>query len=161
MEVEIPDLLKKFSNEIYSEDNLCKKSMEFRMEFVYSVISTFAQQCGGIRFFWCKEDEKFIFDGWVQGLANFKIKNIITAVILILDCKYKKRDDFIPRNVIDFKHFIIETKNINLFKNDSNNPDLRLEYDIEDAEKRAEEARKIYMEKIRKILPKMYLNVKH
>ncbi|MGL4341231.1 MAG: hypothetical protein ACRCSZ_02270 [Lactococcus lactis] len=153
---DLPEKIKIYESEIMN--GLKVKDLEDRKgkEFVYAVLEEMGQQCGGVRYFWPVEDKTFIFSGWLKGLMNFKLRNIVNALILVLQCKYNRKDEIVPRNAMSFKRFILDTENINLIKEPIEEPKLMLEYDHDSARERAEKARKESIEKLREVFPRFY-----
>lgn len=151
---DFPESLRPFEKIIFSDKKLSAYDKDLREDFVYSVLKEMAQQCGGMGYFWRAEDESFIFDGWVKGLANFYPFRIVEMLNWILLGKYKKREDFIPRNAMDFKCFMIQVIESQPPVMIKTSPSLLLEFDADCAKEKGKKARefiKDFIDKHRRV----------
>lgn len=128
--------------------------------FVKDVLSIMGATCGGMNFFWKKEDENFVFEGWLECFKKFKIRSIVNTLLLVMDLKYKKRDEHIPKFAIDFCHFLNETRNMDVLRMDDQKSEdtLMIEHDKEGAIERNKHAGNYYMPKIKELIDKMRAN---
>jgi hypothetical protein len=139
-----PDWIQPFKQSVLSNKKLNELGSQDKIDFVYLVLEKMAKQVGGMGYFWRKEEEDFVIEGWLEALGSLKIEQILRTVSLVLDCQYNKREDYVPRTAMDFKHFW-KARGMNadcLLKQESQKPVALLVYDEEGSKKRAEEARK-------------------
>lgn len=99
-------ILEPFSEMIEKNAFLYECEKITQQDFVYAILMLMAKQCGGFGYFWRGEDEDFVLDGWIEGLNKFRPKHILQTIDLILNGKYKKQEDIVPRNAMDFKYFM-------------------------------------------------------
>ena len=156
----IPESLVFYKDKISDGSYLRDMKEDEMNSFVTDILEIMASRCGGHNFFWKKEDEKLVFSGWVDGLKKFTLKEIVNCLLLILDYRYSKKDDHIPRSVIDFGYFLIETRACDLLKiEEKKEKPLELGYDEEGAKERALEARNKAIGDLKKLFPRMYKNL--
>jgi len=152
----LPVILRPFEKMIFSNKKLQEFNFVEKQDFVHTVLLIMAKQVGGTAYFWRKEEEDFVLEGWVEGLEEFRPKQILNALDLILEGKYLKRDEVVPRNAMDFKHFMRNgTHNqIPELYNSAPLNVLKLGYDKEAAREKSLGIAKTSLDNIRGMLPK-------
>lgn len=145
------DVFKPFSSLILGRRLLRDYPADEVDDFVRACLGYLAKRVGGFKYFWADEEKRFVFDGWVDGLKDCLPMKIMSTINRIMDGSYKKRDDFVPRNVMDFKWFMKEISHQEVDRMLSAEVKM-LGYDEDEARKKSVRAAKFYMEKIWKEL---------
>lgn len=82
--------------------------MNHRYDFINGILTILSRWTGnGMGYFWNEKYKNSTFQGWMECLECFSAKTLLEMVQLILDGKYRKGDDSIPRSPMDFKHFVM------------------------------------------------------
>jgi hypothetical protein len=139
-----PEWAKFFRRIIYSQKNLQILEYPARKIFVYAMLEKMGRHAGGMNYFWTKEEEDFALKGWIEVFGELTPEKIIRTICLILEGKYSKSGDCVPKTSLDFKNFWIETAQNApaLFEEPKTEPFALLEHDKEATQERAEDARK-------------------
>lgn len=156
-----PAITKSFEKMIEVGKRLGEYEYDTQLDLISSILMLMGRQIGGLSYFYKADEYDFIMNGWADGLRDFHPKSIFEAVEMVLDGKYQKRDDIVPRNPMEFKNFMrnCPSNEIPPYYAPAPIDALRIGYDSEEARERSRIKAEENLKEIRRQIKSSYVKV--